>query len=309
MEFHKILRPKNFDHVIGQDHAVKMLRSMVKKKEVPHFLLFSGPSGCGKTTLGRIMRRMLNCGKSDFTEINAADKNGIETIRDLERRIHLNPINGDCRIWLIDEAHELTRQAQNALLKRTEETPEWAYIFFATTEPQRIIKTIRNRSTNITVKLVKPQVMEKYLLGVIKEHVKVEISELVVDRIVDRAEGSVRKALVYLGQVSHVEDEEEQLEVIDAIDNEKEGIDLCRVLINPRTADWKTVSKVLKGLEANGDAENLRLSVLNYAATVLMSGGKMSFRAAMIMELFQDNFYDSKMAGLKLACFNVVHNK
>jgi len=144
-----------------------MLAQMVKRNKVPHTLLFSGPPGCGKTTLARILRKKLNCGKYDFSEVNCADFRGIDMVRDIRSHLQQAPISGDCRVWLIDEAHKLSNDAQNAFLKMLEDTPNHVYFFLATTNPQKLLKTIRTRCTEVVVKSLGDKNMEELIDDVI----------------------------------------------------------------------------------------------------------------------------------------------
>jgi DNA polymerase-3 subunit gamma/tau len=155
-EFHLSQRPTTFGEVVGQPRAVAQLTQMGRDDRRPHLLLFVGPSGCGKTTLARIVRRKLRCGEADFMEVNAANNRGIDMVRDIEQRIGLAPIDGDCRVWLIDEAHALTPDAQGAFLKILEEPPSHVYFMLATTDPQKLKPTIRTRATEIVVYPVPP---------------------------------------------------------------------------------------------------------------------------------------------------------
>jgi len=116
-------RPTSFKAVKGQPEVVKVLQNFVTKQRVPHAILFSGPSGCGKTTLARILRHKLACGDHDFFEVNAAEKRGIDFIRELQRVSRLRPVDGKCKVWIIDECHNLTKEAQHAFLKLLEDAP------------------------------------------------------------------------------------------------------------------------------------------------------------------------------------------
>lgn len=111
-------RPRTFDEVVGNKEAIRTLESFIKRdiSEVPHAFLFSGPSGCGKTTLARILAKKLGCSDANFVEIDSADFRGIDTIREIRRQMRLAPVGGgSCRVWLIDECHKLTGDAQSAL--------------------------------------------------------------------------------------------------------------------------------------------------------------------------------------------------
>lgn len=302
MELYKKHRPSSLDEVVGQSAAVATLQQMADQKSFPHTLLFTGASGCGKTTLARIVKELLGCSDNDFVEMNCADFNGINMIRDIRTRMGLAPIGGKCRIWLIDEAHQLSSQAQNAFLKMLEDTPSHVYFLLATTDPNKLLKTVKTRCTEVKVKELAHGEAEKLLKAVCKRE-KRKIDEEVRDKIIEMAEGSARKLLVLLDQVMGLKDAEEQLAALEAGDYKAQAIALARELMNPRTS-WTEVAKVLRGIEE--DPESIRHMVLGYANAILTKGGKLSSRAYCVIEAFRDNFYDSKKAGLTAACYEVV---
>lgn len=305
-ELYKRYRPKLWKEVIGQREAVGVLRTWCEQNKVPHFVLFTGHSGCGKTTLARIMKKKLDCGDNDFQEVNCADFNGIDTIREIRRRMGAAPLGGKVRIWLVDECHTLTTAAQNAFLKMLEDTPEHVYFFLATTDPQKLLPTVKTRANEVKVKLLSPKDMTTLITTVVSKEGKV-VSEEVVDKLVEHAEGSARKGLVLLHQVLGLDNEEDQLQAIAANDTKTQAIEIARALINPRTT-WPEMTKILKGCEID-DAESLRYMVLGYCTNVLLGAGKLSSRAALVIQSFRDNFYDSKKAGLVIACYEVISTR
>src|SRR5687768_10085551 len=119
-------RPKTLKGIVGQDGAVASLQKMIDRNLIPHAILFTGDSGVGKTTIARILKDHLECGDPDFIEVNAADSKGIDMVRDIRSRAGLSPMAGPCRVWLIDEAHKLTTDAQNCILKILEDGPRKA---------------------------------------------------------------------------------------------------------------------------------------------------------------------------------------
>jgi len=272
------------------------------KKGLPHALLFTGPSGCGKTTLARVLKNKLRCSDHDFKEMNCADFRGIDMVRDIRASVNLAPMNGECRIWLIDECHELTKNAQNAFLKLLEDTPRHVYFFLATTDPGKLLKTIITRCSQIKVALVPDRELSKHLETIIKAETKTVPGD-VLEKIVETAEGSVRKALVLLDQVIGMDNEKEQLSVIQRAEAEREGIAVARALMNPRIR-WPEMAKVLK--ETTEEPETIRWIVLGYMRSVLLGGGKLAPRAAGIIEEFSEPFYNSKAAGLTFACYSII---
>jgi len=302
-ELYKKYRPKTFDEVIGLSSSIKVLKSKLKRNALPHTLLFTGPSGCGKTTLARILRRELRCGKHDFTELDCADFRGIEMVRDIRSHLYQAPIGGKCRIWLIDECHRMTGDAQNAFLKMLEDTPNHVYFILATTDPQKLKNTIRTRCTEIVVRSLNRKSMLK-LLSYICEMEKMKLPEEVVEKIIECSNGSARKALVLLNQVVELDDEDDMIEAIKATTAEVQAIVIARALHNPRTK-WVEMAKILKET-SDEEPEQIRWMILGYAKNVLLSGGKYSGRAYLIIEAFRDHFYDSKWAGLIASCYEII---
>jgi DNA polymerase-3 subunit gamma/tau len=302
-ELYKRYRPRTFKTFAGQDAAASQLRQFVESNSVPHTLLLCGPSGCGKTTVARILKRDLKCGDADFHELNCADFKGIDMVREIRRNACLAPMDGECRIWLIDEAHKLTNDAQNAFLKLLEDTPDHVYFMLATTDDQKLLKTIRTRATEIRLTLIAPAAMELILKRVIAKE-SLCISEDVLTEIVDASEGSARKALVILGQIGYLKTEQEQLLAVQKASASKaQAITLARLLINPRSR-WPEVASVLKSLD--DEPESVRYLVLGYCRSVLLGNSNLSGRAFKIIDIFSGNFYDSKHAGLAAACWEVM---
>ena len=309
---YKRLRPTKLSQVVGQDAAVATLKQFGKRKQVPHCLLFNGPSGCGKTTLCRILRGLIKCGGIDCVEVNAATANGIDMVRDIQKRCRLAPLQGACRVWIIDECHQLTTQAQNAFLKLLEDTPDHVYFFLATTDPKKLLKTVRSRATEINLQPVPTKTIIKYLEQVGKgpECPDFDVDTTVLEAVAEAAEGGVRKALVLLDQVMGLSGAEAQLQAVSQADTAAVGIDLCRKLL-AKDPNWGVVAQQLKTMQ--DDPEAIRHMVLGYARSVLLnahtSTGLASVaaqRAADVIYAFNDNFYDSKKAGLALACYDVV---
>ena len=304
MELYKKYRPKKLEQMIGQDSIVKSLQNKIKRNKIPHSILFTGPSGCGKTTLARILRRSLKCHKYEFKEINTADFRGIDTIRKIRRHMSLAPLRGNCKVWVIDECHKLSNDAQNALLKILEDTPNHVFFILATTDPQRLIKTVRNRCTEISVSTLTDKELNSLLINICKKEKLEGFPSIVFEKIIEVSEGSARKALVLLDLVIDLDDEEDMLKAVSDAISEEQGIAVARALFNQRT-QWPDMAKILKNIQKE-EPENIRWIVLGYAKSVLLSGGKLSSRAYKIIDIFQDNFYDSKLAGLVACCYEAI---
>ena len=274
----------------------------VDNDEIPHFILFTGPTGCGKTTLARIVRRKLKCGRQDFIE-TAPRK--IEEVRAIRDRIHQAPMRSKCRLYLIDECHKLTSDAQDEFLKMLEDTPSHVYFIFTTTHRKKLKAEVRDRATELAVKSLGDKDLDILLVDICNID-GMAISRDVFDKIVANSEGSARKALVYLNSVIRLKNKKDQLETIIPATTELQAFEIVRALLYQQSkTNWKTMSKILKATEGE-DAEQVRWLVLACCKTELLKASHFAGRAYIIIDVFRDNFYDSKMAGLVAACYEVI---
>ena len=306
-ELYKVLRPKTLDGLYGQDTAVKQLRKMMAEDNVPHSVVLSGPSGCGKTTIARILRRHLKVGDFDFHEMNAATDNGVDVVRKIKARMNMAATKkGGCRMYLLDEAHMLTTQAQNALLKMLEDTPDHVYFVLCTTDPQKLVKAVQSRCTTVKVQPLVYGTMLKMLEDTVKL-LKKGVSRKVLGRIAEVADGGARKAMVILQQVIGQESEDDQLACVLKSDVKTAAFELVKVMMpwNPRQKTaWDDVRKILEQVEGE-DPEGLRRLVLAVARSQLLKGGPLAYRAHFIISVFRDNVFDSGNAGLAANCWEV----
>jgi len=297
---HTKYRPKSFSEFIGGESIIESLRSMLSEEGVTSkAYLFTGPSGCGKTTLARIIKTELACSDRDFIEMNTANTRGIDSIREIISYCHYAPFEGKVKIYHFDEAAKLTNDAQNALLKILEDTPSHVYFILSTTDPQKLLKTIRTRCTTYNLRLLRRSELIKLLKRVCEEE-GLDINADILKEIARVSEGTPRQALVILGQVAGVKKESEILKIIEEGSvSETQIIDLCRILMEERKGKWKEVATILKGIDS--EPESVRYAVLGYFNSVLLN--REDNRIVEIIELFTDSFMYSGRAGLTAACF------
>jgi DNA polymerase-3 subunit gamma/tau len=216
-------RPSIFADVIGQEHVTTPLSNALESEKIHHAYLFSGPRGCGKTSSARIMARSLNCekgptpnpcgicqsckdlvangpGSLDVIELDAATHGLVDDARDLRDKAFFAPVQSRYKIYIIDEAHQLGPGAANALLKVVEEPPAHVLFIFATTEPEKLISTIRSRTHHYPFRLVPPAILTSHLEKVCESE-GVKVAKGVIPLVVRASGGSVRDALSVLGQL------------------------------------------------------------------------------------------------------------
>ncbi|WP_369377548.1 DNA polymerase III subunit gamma and tau [Streptomyces sp. cg36] len=216
-------RPESFAEVIGQEHVTDPLQQALRNNRVNHAYLFSGPRGCGKTTSARILARCLNCeqgptptpcgecqscrdlarngpGSIDVIEIDAASHGGVDDARELREKAFFGPASSRYKIYIIDEAHMVTSAGFNALLKVVEEPPEHLKFIFATTEPEKVIGTIRSRTHHYPFRLVPPGTLREYL-GEVCGREGIPVEDGVLPLVVRAGAGSVRDSMSVMDQL------------------------------------------------------------------------------------------------------------
>lgn len=293
-------RPKTLADFQGNRQTVSALKSLLARDDIPHTLLFTGPSGCGKTTLARIVAGKLKCSEFDFIENNAADFRGIDSARDILRQMQLHPMSGPCRVWLLDECHQLSKDAQHALLKALEETPGHVYFLLATTEPDKLLPTIRTRCITFTVAALSDDELHQLIDNVLEEE-NAEVPDEVIEQIIEDSLGSARMALSILDKIIGMPQNEMLKAAKEQAADVNEAIELCRVLIAKRP--WKQVAKVLQGITQ--DPEQVRRAILGYAQSVLLKSD--NGQAYLVLSAFREPLYDLGKPGLVLCCYEAIN--
>ena len=223
MALYRKYRPASFDEVVGQEHVTAPLSVALDSGRINHAYLFSGPRGCGKTSSARILARSLNCvqgptstpcgvcnscvslapggpGNLDVTELDAASHNGVDDMRELREKAHYAPAESRYRVFIIDEAHMITPQGFNAMLKIVEEPPEHLIFIFATTEPDKVIGTIRSRTHHYPFRLLTPGAMRGLLERTCRAE-GVHVDDAVYPLVIRAGGGSPRDSLSILDQL------------------------------------------------------------------------------------------------------------
>lgn len=298
MELHRQCRFDTVDDIFGNDSVKAALSSFIHRKEgIPHTILFHGPKGCGKTSMARLLSKELGC--EDLREIDVGDFTGIDSAREVRAGINYMPLKGDSTVWIMDEAHRLTSQAQQALLKSFEEPPDHVYFFLATTEPTKLLPTVRNRFQEVRVKELSEDNMYDLVTEITTE-LDICLSEPAVDAVVEASSGVPRTTLMLIDRIKDLP-LEEQVDIVGSEEEKTEAIRLCRTLMK-RNVAWKDVAKVLKELK-DVPPEKLRRLVLSYCSSVLMNGNEKGYA---IMEAFEVPFEDIPKVGLQMACYRAI---
>jgi len=291
-------RPTNFDTFIGNEEVVSKLQSVLNRKSPPHSFLFTGPSGCGKTTLARIAKDQLGCHKKNYTEMDTAGFRGIDTIRELRKAMSKKGLEGGIRVWLLDECHQLSKDAQAALLKGLEDTPKHAYLLLATTNPEKLLPTIRNRCSHFHVDSLDFDSIKELISNICREEEK-RVPKSVTDQIAQDSLGSPRAALVALDSIIDMnkKDMKEAAKQLKFLENE--AVELFRLLM--KGTSWKKLTPIIKNIKKE-NCETVRRKALFYFEAVLLNGNE---QAADIMDELIEHTYDTDWPGLTLKFYNI----
>lgn len=300
-------RPNTLDEIVGNEEVVQLLKNQLSgnsNQPLPRAILFHGPTGCGKTTLGRILARELGVKGADLCEIDSADFRGIDAIREIRKQSAYKPLESPYRVWILDEVHRLTGDAQSALLKALEDTPAHVIYILCTTDPQKLLPTIRGRCAQYQVRQLTDDEMMVLLRRIVKAE-KESLRKEVYTQIIQDAMGHPRNALQILAQVLSVSEEQRLKVARRTAELQSKTIELCRALITQ--ASWKKVSSILKGLK-NEDPEGIRRAVLGYCQAILL-GDRPDPAAAMVIQEFMEPFFNTGFPGLTYACYCIINGE
>ena len=308
-------RPKSFKEMIGNKHVVDAVKSLIRKKAAPHSWMFTGNSGCGKTTIARIVAKELGAKPTGIFEINASDLTGIDSVRDVIQQAHFRVPGSPISVYIFDEAQRLTTAAQNATLKLLEDPPAHAYFIIATTDPHKILGTIRTRCTEFRFEPVAVDDIVDLVLDVAEKE-KIKIDEEVILEIATNASGSPRLALNMLERCSVVTGIEEARKLISGlgIDFQIEGeftisgeiFDAMLSNKNSRSA-WRVIAPILdkQVLKAGVNTDAIKQGLTSRMGRFLLKSANMQVAEAVLLLESHQNMYSN--ASLVAVIFAVVN--
>ena len=246
-------RPSSLEELVGQSDAVQLISEQIKNSSLSHAYLFSGPRGVGKTSLARIIATTIGCDPVfDITEIDAASHNKVDDVRELNDSVNFIASSpGKKRVFILDEVHMLSNAASNAFLKTLEEPPEHVIFILATTEPERVIETIRSRTTQIAFKRIKNDDIITSLEKISKAE-KIKLSKDVLEYIANQSDGSLRDAINLFEQTFSTFGNKATMEQLYSILGKVTITDLLQILEAMGTQDTATVLRVLRANYKNG---------------------------------------------------------
>jgi len=260
------VRPNKLKDIIGNKSIIDSISKLLGRKpgKQPHTYMLAGPSGCGKTTIARIMAKEFGYDDLGIEELNAANTRGIDTVRQIVQGAHILPLTGTAKCYILDESHQLTNAAQQALLKIIEDCPSHCYFFFCTTDPQNIIKTIHNRCTRYDVQLLGRSDIMDLLQRTLDEEATGKNKDI-LQAIADIAGGSPRTALVHLEKILGVEDEDTIIDLLLSGTEKDSSIwDIVSIICSApkvRRKKWKIALALVNKLD--NDSEDIRRTLVS----------------------------------------------
>ncbi|MEK7078404.1 MAG: DNA polymerase III subunit gamma/tau [Patescibacteria group bacterium] len=301
-------RPQSFSQIVGQQHIVAILKNALAQNKIAHAYLFCGPRGSGKTTIARILSKSSNCvdykdgacdkcvsclefnaGRSlDLIEIDAASNRGIDEIKNLRENVRFGPAQGKYKVYLIDEAHMLTKEAFNAFLKTLEEPPPYAVFILATTEPHRLLPTIISRTQRFDFKRLSINELSERI-NLVADWEKIKVEPEVVRLIAVEADGSVRDAEGMLGQILATGENPitlEKTETILGLFSARKVKELVDLIVSQNQAG--SIKWLNKNLEAGYDVGQLLKSFSHYLRKMILASVSPELMAGIKLELGHD---------------------
>lgn len=300
-------RPNSLEEVIGNNKAVTVIKKNLKSKTIPHTYMITGPTGSGKTTLARILANLLGAHENDIIEYQLRS---IEETRDLREDLNSAPMYGKAKVYIIDELQHLTKDGQNDLLKPLEDTPKHVYFILCTTDPQKIIDTVKGRCIKIKTEPL-CETDAYLLLSKLTQNEKQPLDNSIAKLIINKAEGLPRNIITAFASVRGIDNVEDVSKILESYDlnDSAELIDLARNIVYS-TLNWIDISNKLKTLTI--EPESIRIMLANYMKAGLLSNiPPKSTMFAKLLEYFINPFYAQQTAhaSLTLACYKAFYTR
>ena len=287
---YRTYRPQRFEEVVGQEYIIKTLKNAIKLNKIAHAYLFAGPRGTGKTTIAKLFAKAVNCpifdeescdkcdscvaynegNHPDIIEMDAASNNGVDDVRRIVEEIPYAPIVGRYKVYIIDEAHMLTANAFNALLKTLEEPPEHVIFILATTDPQKVIPTVLSRCQRYNFSKISNFEIKKKMKEILEKE-EIEYDEKALEEIAILAEGGMRDALSILEQILSYNTNGVRLEDVEKIFGLSSTEEKVKLLVNTHTQNVSDVINTLRDMYTQGiDMKRLTIDLLEIVKDVLI---------------------------------------
>lgn len=298
MSLYQLVRPQSFEEIVGNQRTVIALKKLLESRNVPHGILLQGPTGCGKTTLARIIAKHFGSDDNSIFEINAANTNGVEAIRDIAKTANLATLGGKAKTYILDESHQLTNAAQECLLKVLEDSPKHCYFIFCTTNPENLTKTIRGRLTSFEVSPLREAEVQQLLQNACQK-AGVTVSPEILTAVAVTSQGHPRNTLVALEKVMNLTDLDTAINLlIEGTDKDVKVKDLCNLLVlspDIRKQKFSTIINIFDMIQA--DPETIRGYIMKvlYEYLVVETKEEVLLDLANLIRIFSGNcFYGGK---------------
>jgi len=288
-------RPKNLSEIFGNKAVVESIETiMSRKSDFPHAILLHGPTGTGKTTIARIIGTML--GSESIEEFNMSNTRGIDTIRELSDACMYLPLIGNTRVYIFDEVHRQTKDAQNAMLKLLEDPPAHVYIILCTTDPEQLLPTVRGRCHTYQTRPLKSDEMMALLKSILKKEKIEDYPEKILREIALLSEGHPRNALVMLDSVIDLTDTDTALAALSTISTtEANAKEICQAILKGQS--WDSIRETVKNVLLETEPEKIRQAVLGYMTAVVLNS-KSHDKAVAIIDIFSETIFYNGRSGI-----------
>lgn len=297
-------RPDSFENFIGNDSVINSLISALDRDDIPRSYLCTGVPGSGKTSIAFILKNEFEIEDIDFYYYNSANTRGIDTVRQIAQDSKLAPMSSTYKMYILDESHQISGAAAEALLLLLENPPTKTIFILCTSEPEKLKLSIKRRCFQCNLQPASDKNIRTALQAILQIE-KTAISDTLSKAIVDAAQGSIGMSVAILDAIIDMSDEDQMLDVIASMKGvaDTEAIEICRSLMNK---NWSIVSQLL--INFTGEPESLRYMVLAYFSKVLVSKGTAKdVQALSIIINFSESFMYTKKAGLIAACYISCH--